>query len=198
MKTTRWFVLGMVAIGLLVASAAAPTPASAAAPPPPGQRIKLLAKTFAEWDGTHVFEPTTEESVIYDQTVKSEGGQNVMDILVSFMEVDDATPGGIQCLVDGVPCMNNGSEDFGDDIFGFPNGTVSFFDGGDDDIHVYTYNFCQTITKTKKNLHEVVLNLEALGPDIFITALDVEVTAARVKDDTLACAPGAVQGNLTF
>jgi hypothetical protein len=104
---------------------------------------------------------------------------------VSFEFFDDGDEDfGINCIVDGTPCMNNSTASFaaGD---GFPAGTIVKFDEADDDFAT-TYNFCQTLTKTKKNLHTVALNLLVIDESAEIWAIDVEVTSANVKDPTLA------------
>ncbi len=197
MKTTKWFASGVVAISLLAASMLMPAPA-AAQHNPPGQRIKLLSKNIAGWDGISGFVTVLGFENIYEQTVKSQPPANVMDVLVSFVSFNDDDCLGIQCLVDGVPCMNVGNEPLALLECGFPSGTVASLDDDDDDASSTSYNFCQVLTKTPKHLHVVDVNLLSDFDDVFIDGLVVEVSSARVADPALACALGAIQGNALF
>jgi hypothetical protein len=204
MKTTRWFVLGMAAIGLLIASAVVPAPASAQSTPPPvGRGVKLLAKNFAGWSADTVFIPTTTVPTVtnfYTETVKTPAGTNVLDVLVSWQDFNIDEFFGIQCLVDGSPCMNGSINSLAAELT-FPAGTIVMIDGDEDDVVGSSYNFCQTIVKAPKNLHSVVLNLLTIDDSTELFSIDVEVTSARIPPKSLAtqgCAPGAVQGTFPF
>jgi hypothetical protein len=166
------------------------------------RRARVVAKNFAAWDfNVATFDGTVFLNVVpgvlplYSQAVRIPRRANVIDIKASFAIFCNGGSDvcGIQCLVDGVGCV--GTELLGGLIFG-TSGTVIYFDGFADDDDLITYNWCQPVSGRD---HLVQLNLLTFDDfTALITGLTVVVTAARVPDSSLACAPGAVQGNFVL
>jgi hypothetical protein len=166
MKTTKWFVLGIVAIGLLAVSALAPTPAGAQTPPPPpGQALKRVASNFTAFDGSVVVideDTSTGGQEIYDQTVKTPAGANVMYVTLqatSFLDICDDVGVAVECAVDGVAC--NSGFDTDQDLDFLPAGWIEVTGNS---FSEYTsawmpisFTWCTPFQKTKKNLHVVEL-----------------------------------------
>ncbi len=169
MKTAKWFVPSMVAAALLALSALMPTPVGASPPPPPpGQTVKRVASNFTAFDGTQIninADALDGGVEIYDQTVKSTAGANVLYVTVQGTAHNETCPDdpgtGIaaNCQVDGVNCNSGFGIDEDEDALppGWieVTGTTNVFD--DVGWTAFSYTWCTPIDKTKGNLHVVEL-----------------------------------------
>ncbi len=169
MKTTKWLVPTIVALGLLALSGLGPTSASAQTPPPaPGQALRRFASNFTAFDGTQILvnEDATAGGIkIYDQTVKTAAGENTLYVTLQATATPDfffftCFDVGVaaNCEVDGANC-NNGFT-FDQDADELPPGwievTGAAISTGDTSAWMpISYTWCTPIQKSKKNLHEV-------------------------------------------
>ena len=138
--------------------------------------------------GLHVPGPVVK---FYDNTVT---GTSFLDTMLVTLSATGDVEGNnaleVQCEVDGKPCF---AGTIGEDGATGPGWVVLQQVDEDEEDNNVNYTWCVPIKKTKKNAHEVVLNLENLcnnsasgSHDVFMEQINVVVEAFHAGVSKLA------------
>jgi hypothetical protein len=198
-RPLRGVTVFLAAMGLCAGLVATPTVASA------GKALARLSAMSTAVDGTAILLPFDQPAVnspappaapggiqIYSNTVTA-AGDNVLYVTISATGLTDGDDDGIalNCQVDGVPCVNEGTPG-GGTVASIPAGWViplgNEFTGSGQVLGDtgFSFQFCAPISKTKKNLHTVTLNAaSAFGyGDAYLEAVHVYVDGNKIKGKT--------------
>jgi hypothetical protein len=143
------------------------------------QNLQRFAANHLDFGGTHEVDATcttlgTKGPVVkfYDNTVTTTAATDVMYVTVSATgDTHGNNAGQVKCVVDGVPCETG---NIGSDEATGPGWVVLEHNEADEHDNTVHYTWCVQIDKTKKNKHEVILDLQDLCNGSFVDDVFIE------------------------